>query len=93
MFVDIFFSFYIIFIANSIIAHGRRRCQSQLSAREHLRSSQQTSLPTCNIQISGFFFLVLFVVIVTAYCSHCKLPLFIDVSTREIENRARPRVR
>jgi hypothetical protein len=52
----IFFFLLYHFIANSIIAHGRRRCQSQLSAHEHLRSSQQTSLPTCNIQISGFSF-------------------------------------
>jgi hypothetical protein len=31
---------------NSIIAHRRRRCQSQLSAGEHLRNSQPTLLPT-----------------------------------------------
>ena len=33
------------------------------------------------------------VIVVAAYCAHCKLPLLIDVTTRETANRSRAAVR
>ncbi|CAF3374379.1 unnamed protein product [Rotaria sp. Silwood2] len=53
--------------------HEKRRCQSQLSAHENLRSAPlQTPRPA-----------------LTAYCAHCKLPLLIDVNTHESTTKSR----
>ncbi|CAF1098472.1 unnamed protein product [Rotaria sordida] len=60
--------------ANRRDIHEKRRCQSQLSTNEDLRSaSQQTLRPA-----------------LTAYCAHCKLPLLIDINTHETKtNKSR----
>ncbi len=76
--------------------HKRRRAQSQLSAVEHLRSSSKyTPLPSSNIpmlflrKLRYVFFII---ILVTAYCAHCKLPLLIDLTARETNNKSRASV-
>lgn len=53
--------------------HSQRRCQSQLSVGEHERSKSRVTPLPA----------------VSAYCSHCKLPLVIDVNTREVQTKSR----
>lgn len=75
------------------LVHRRRRCHSQLSVGENARPpTKQTHLPSCKSRRIRILSSSNLLLLVTAYCSHCKLPLLIDVTTREANNQSRAAV-